>query len=132
MPFGTASGRLRKMILFELLKRHDENVCYRCALKIEKLEDLSIEHKQPWEGRSVELFWDLSNIAFSHLRCNYGDRNRKKTQCHKGHTFISGNFVFEKGKRRCLVCRRIRNRTTQSTPEYNELRRIRRRKKMEM
>jgi hypothetical protein len=35
---------------------------------------LSIEHKQPWEGISTELFWSLDNIAFSHLRCNRNHR----------------------------------------------------------
>lgn len=70
MPHGTANGRLRKNILFHLLKKHNENVCVRCNKPIEKAEDLSIEHIKPWEGISAELFWDLNNIAFSHLRCN--------------------------------------------------------------
>jgi hypothetical protein len=70
MPHGTAHHRLRKMILFDLLKRHNENVCFNCSKVIETVEELSIEHKQPWENVSVELFWSLDNIAFSHLRCN--------------------------------------------------------------
>jgi HNH endonuclease len=70
MPFGTANGKLRKMILFDLLKRHNENVCVRCHEPILLIEDLSIEHIKPWEGISAELFWDLNNIAFSHLKCN--------------------------------------------------------------
>lgn len=70
MPWGTANGRLRKSILFHLLKKHNENVCVRCQKEIEKVEDLSIEHIVPWEGKSAELFWDLDNIAFSHLACN--------------------------------------------------------------
>jgi len=74
MPHGTASNRLRKMILFHLLQKHGENVCFKCAEKIETADQLSIEHKQPWEGVSVELFWSLDNIAFSHLRCNRNHR----------------------------------------------------------
>ena len=70
MPHGTAIGRLRKMILFHLLQKHDENVCFRCSRTIETADELSIEHKQPWEGISVELFWSLDNIAFSHRACN--------------------------------------------------------------
>lgn len=70
IPHGTANGRLRKNILFHLLCRLEENVCFVCEKLIEKVEDLSIEHKEPWEGRSADLFWDLSNIAFSHLKCN--------------------------------------------------------------
>jgi hypothetical protein len=70
MPFGTASGKLRKMILFDLLKRHNENVCVRCHESIILIEDLSIEHIKPWEGIDAKLFWDLNNIAFSHIACN--------------------------------------------------------------
>lgn len=70
MPFGTACGRLRKIVLWSLLKKHNENLCFRCGQEIETVEDLSLEHKQPWEGVSVALFWDLENIAFSHLICN--------------------------------------------------------------
>jgi HNH endonuclease len=70
MPHGTANNRLRKMILFHLLQKHGENICFNCSEKIETVDELSIEHKQPWEGISLELFWSLDNIAFSHLRCN--------------------------------------------------------------
>ena len=70
MPHGTATNRLRKMILFDLLKRYNENVCVRCNTLIESIDDLSIEHLKPWEGISADLFWDLNNVAFSHLCCN--------------------------------------------------------------
>ncbi len=74
MPHGTASARLRKSILFSLLQRHGENVCFRCSKEIGTADDLSIEHKLPWEGISVELFWSLDNIAFSHRYCNVPHR----------------------------------------------------------
>lgn len=74
MPHGTASYRLRKMVLLHILQKHGENVCFKCSEKIEDVNELSIEHKQPWEGISVELFWSLDNIAFSHLRCNLPHR----------------------------------------------------------
>lgn len=74
MPHGTACNRLRKMIMFDLLRKHGENVCFKCSEKIKTAEELSIEHKQPWEGVSVELFWSMDNIAFSHLRCNRNHR----------------------------------------------------------
>jgi hypothetical protein len=70
MPHGTASNRLRRMVMLHLLKKLGENICFKCSEQIEDVNDLSIEHKQPWEGVSVELFWSLDNIAFSHLRCN--------------------------------------------------------------
>lgn len=70
MPHGTATGRLRKMVLLHLLQKLGEDYCFRCKEKIETIKELTIEHKDPWEGVSVELFWDLENIAFSHSKCN--------------------------------------------------------------
>lgn len=79
MPFGTACNRLRKVVLFHILVKHDENVCHRCNQKIEDVSELSIEHIEPWEnaGESAKgLFWDVNNIAFSHLHCNVGAASR--------------------------------------------------------
>ena len=70
MPMGTANARLRKMILFNLSKKCGMDICIRCNNPIERIEDFTIEHIQPWEHRNSKLFWDLSNIAFSHSKCN--------------------------------------------------------------
>lgn len=70
MPLGTAQARLRKMILFQLVQETGKDICFKCGKKIELLEDLSIEHKIPWLHVNISLFWDLNNIAFSHLSCN--------------------------------------------------------------
>lgn len=78
MPVGTAQARLRKSILFSLLNKHEENVCYRCNEFITSEKDLSIEHKKAWLDNDVALFWDLENIAFSHLNCNIKDARRKQ------------------------------------------------------
>lgn len=75
MPHGTATGKLRKNIMFLLLCRLEENDCYRCKKKISTVDELSVEHIKPWEGVSAELFWDLQNIAFSHVVCNRPHRN---------------------------------------------------------
>lgn len=72
MPLGTAQGRLRKIVLFSLLARVGENICYRCKNLIESSDELSMEHRQPWLHVSVDLFWDIDNIAFSHHSCNSG------------------------------------------------------------
>lgn len=69
MPHGTATSKLRKMLLFQFAKRCGEDECFHCGRKIETLDQFSIEHKEPWID-NAELFWDLSNIAFSHLSCN--------------------------------------------------------------
>lgn len=70
MPHGTAANKLRKNIMFDMCRRLNENICHKCGDEIIHVDDLSIEHKLPWEGRDANLFWDLSNIAFSHIQCN--------------------------------------------------------------
>ncbi len=79
MPFGTASNRLRKMALFSVLERHGENVCYQCDRMIDAAGQLSIEHKKPWLHVTPELFWDLDNIAWSHLSCNAAEGGRRQS-----------------------------------------------------
>lgn len=70
MPFTTASARLQRMILFSLAQQCDRDRCFRCRERIGSVEEFSIEHKISWLDVSPELFWDLSNIDFSHLDCN--------------------------------------------------------------
>jgi hypothetical protein len=70
VPIGTASHRLRKLILFSLVQELARDICYRCSSVIQDADDLGIDHKEPWLDISVERFWDLGNIAFSHTRCN--------------------------------------------------------------
>lgn len=114
MPFGTANHQLRKKILFSLVQKLELDICFRCDQKIESVDVLSIEHKEPWEGREngVALFWDLENIAFSHLKCNIGTgirhpeilrdlniSNRKigpegTGWCYKGKHYVSINKFF--------------------------------------
>lgn len=76
MPFGTATAKLRKTILFSLLKKYNENYCYKCCGEIESEKELSIEHKTPWlySESPIELFFNMENIAFSHLECNTKDK----------------------------------------------------------
>ena len=72
MPIGTASARLKKNIMFDLLCRLNENKCYQCGEEIQSAENLSVEHKVPYlhSENPQELFFNLDNIAFSHLKCN--------------------------------------------------------------
>lgn len=80
MPYGTANNKLKKQILFAYIQRCEDNVCYRCGEKIENIENFSIDHKVPWLDNSPDLFWDLDNIAFSHLSCNAGAGRRRSKQ----------------------------------------------------
>ncbi|KKK91693.1 hypothetical protein LCGC14_2710360, partial [marine sediment metagenome] len=61
---GTATGKLRKIIMFDLIKQASKNFCFRCGKQIEYIEDLSIDHKEFWLGIDKALFWDLDNIEF--------------------------------------------------------------------
>ena len=89
MSFSTANGRLRKMILFDLVCKLGLNVCHRCGEPM-NLKTLSIDHKEDWLHREVELFWDMENIAFSHLSCNNAASTpRNKVKVPEGHLYCS-------------------------------------------
>jgi hypothetical protein len=84
MSVGTATHRLRKQIMMMLVAKCSLDLCYRCGNKICNPEDLSVEHKQPWLDVSPALFWNIDNIAFSHLSCNVSAaRKHKVTAEHK-------------------------------------------------
>lgn len=84
MPYGTANNILKKNLLFYFVQKENLDICYRCNEKIENVESLSIEHKKSWldSDNPKETFFDLNNIAFSHLNCNskagkkVGNRNQ--------------------------------------------------------
>jgi hypothetical protein len=82
MSFGKANAILRKMILFHLIKESNKDICFRCNKKIKNIDELSIEHKVPWlySDEPKELFFDLNNIAFSHLRCNSSYKNFRMSE----------------------------------------------------
>jgi hypothetical protein len=70
MNMSTARARLVKMLLFRELQRSGNDVCFHCGNKIDTIGDLSIAHKKPWMNVDPELFWDLDNVEFGHIRCN--------------------------------------------------------------
>ncbi len=117
MPHGTASSRLRKMILYSMLygKVYDR-MCFRCGEPIDDIDGLSIEHKEAWQSADdpKAAFFDLENIAFSHLRCNIVEGSRQpkpRPVCPKGHR-IKGDNLGSAGKdrNRCLQCHKMRQR----------------------
>jgi len=71
-PYGTARNKLIKQLLFKFVKELELNNCYHCGKEILDIRQLSIEHKKPWLNSEdpITLFYDLENIAFSHLSCN--------------------------------------------------------------
>jgi hypothetical protein len=103
MPFGTAGAKLRKTIIFDLIVKCGLDVCFQCGRKIERVEDFSIEHKQPWldSENPVGMFFDLNNIAFSHLSCNVGAARSGMAKRPMRH----GDHVTYKRGCRCDECR---------------------------
>ena len=83
MSLGAARNKLHKSILFKLICEAELNECYQCGDFINNVDNLSIEHKEPWlySNNPVDLYFDLTNIAFSHLKCNSGAARRNKTSC---------------------------------------------------
>jgi hypothetical protein len=78
IPYGTANARLKKALLFSLAKRLGLTYCYRCGAVIETIDDFSIEHKKAWASAvdPIAAFYDIDNIAFSHLICNISAATR--------------------------------------------------------
>lgn len=75
IAYGTARAQLRKALLLRLAQKLGEDKCYRCERPILTPHEMSIDHKETWFRIDPALFWDLDNVAFSHLRCNTADRH---------------------------------------------------------
>jgi hypothetical protein len=98
MPVGTATQKLRKSLLFQFVQKCKEDVCYKCGKQIETVDELTIEHKQPWLDNDVSLFWDLNNIAYSHAVCNVPHRRYGGTPRRK---------IGEEGTAWCIKCKKF-------------------------
>ncbi len=135
---STATARLRKLIMWSLVQETGQDACFRCGEQIENIDDLSIEHKEPWRKADdpKASFFDLDNIAFSHLSCNIGAADRsnqpRKTHCLQGHEYTDENtYTYSDGARQCRQCDRRyqavyrsslgeeRNRSTQEWQKRN-------------
>ena len=84
IPFTTACARLRRNILFDLIKKVNLDVCFRCGKVIETPEELGIDHKEAWIGVDTKLFWDLNNVTFSHIKCNNSSEKYLKRKMEDG------------------------------------------------
>ena len=94
---STAQAKLRKQILWELLKELNKTKCFVCGEEMTQ-EDVSIEHIKPWldEHNAKELFFNWANITFSHLSCNI--KRKKLTRKH------GTVYMYDKYKCRCSLC----------------------------
>lgn len=133
---SNATHKLRKHIMFAAISALGADKCYRCNQRIVRIEDFSIEHKAPWQSAldPKTAFFDLNNIAFSHLTCNVkagggGAKTKKEdtTPCPYGHTEIKRDA---RGRRRCMECKRQEQRAYSATPAFKAKRREQSRDRM--
>ena len=101
---STASHRLLKDILWSLIVETKKDTCFKCNLPLTR-DTFSIEHKIPWldSKNPLELFFDLNNITFSHLKCNVADARKNPTLA------ICGTWGAYKRGCRCLKCKEANN-----------------------
>lgn len=76
---STARAKLHKALLWKYIEKSGEDHCCKCGEKM-TLDDYSIEHVTPWlhDDNAVDLFFNLDNISFSHLKCNISSARRKR------------------------------------------------------
>lgn len=103
---GTASHRLIKDILFTFIQEKGIK-CYQCNKSMTR-NDFSIEHKIPWldSENPIELYFNLDNIAFSHLSCNIGAARKNKG------IIKHGISAYKKHKCRCDICKEANRKDT--------------------
>jgi hypothetical protein len=79
---STAQHKLLKDIMWDLIVKTNQDTCCKCGCKMTR-ETFSIEHLVPWldSDNPIELFFDLENIAFSHLKCNIADSRKTYSEC---------------------------------------------------
>ena len=103
---STAQGRLVKDLLFDFVIKSGHK-CHKCGIELTR-ETFSIEHIIPWldSENPIELFFDLNNIAYSHLSCNVSDSrgSRGKVTIRSGR-ISHGISGYRKLKCRCEVCK---------------------------
>lgn len=114
ISIGTATARLRKAILFRLVVKCGEDICYRCGKRIETVEELSIEHKAAWMSAAdpVAAFFDQNNLSFSHHACNVGAASQpnKKYATQREYKRAESARYYEKNKDRWNQIRNARRR----------------------
>jgi len=78
MNVSTASAQLKKLLMFRMMQELEKDYCFQCHKPIETADDLSVEHRVPWLSAPdpKASFFDLSNVAFSHLSCNSAAASR--------------------------------------------------------
>ena len=99
---STASNALKKEIMFSMAKELGRDTCFQCGETILDVKSFSVEHKTPWlhTDNPKETFFDLNNIAFSHMSCN-ARAGRKPTK--KYYTDTERNKAKRESEKRTRV-----------------------------
>jgi hypothetical protein len=106
MPFGTANGRLKKLLIYDLANKLELLNCFRCGKKILSVNDFSIDHKKSWlySNNPVKYFFDVTNIAFSHISCNTAAGRTNLQPFEHGHT-PSNKITVQSSYAWCYSCK---------------------------
>jgi hypothetical protein len=69
---GKAQGILFKSLLYSFVVETKKDRCIRCGKLIEKREDLSIDHIEPWihSDNPKKKYYSVGNVGYSHKKCN--------------------------------------------------------------
>ena len=102
MTTGKARGLLVKMLLFEMAQKLGRDICFRCGQRIEGFSQISIEHKIAWLDSEdpAALYFDLSNIAFSHHVCNSKAGRKAARKADPGEMWCG---ICKKSRRRIVL-----------------------------
>ena len=103
---STARSRLDRTIMLAMAKKLEQDYCFRCSKQIRTIDEFSVEHKIEWlhSENPVELYFDLDNIAFSHIKCNTGARRYTNSIPHNKGNITHGVSGYRLGCR-CEICK---------------------------
>jgi hypothetical protein len=85
MSLSKAKYKLLRKIMYTYIVYLKLNTCHRCQDTINSVDSMSIEHKVPWRHSTIakELFFDMDNITFSHVKCNNEFRRKSNEVINK-------------------------------------------------
>ena len=108
MPIGTASNRLVKDLLFDLVIQTGHKCC-RCGMELDR-DSFSIDHKIPWldSADPVALFFDLKNVGFSHMKCNIAEGRRDRKYANEDEKVEAQRRLDRERKRRSYTTEKRR------------------------
>lgn len=108
MSFVTARYRLDRDLLFKFATQLGHK-CHRCGGELTR-DTFSVDHIENWSKSDspVEAFFDLDNIAFSHVHCNSKemyDRVRKYENKEERRKANNNRRVYDPVERRTRYLR---------------------------